>query len=416
MFTESRNAGRAVLSLGLALALALAGCAGTPKGMLSPVQTAGDGTSKVDLLVATTRAPTSAPGMLFSGERGPDVSLDRIVVSIPPESARKVGEVQWPKKVPGNPRTDFVTSDVERLDSTAARGWFRKTAGRKRQLLLFVHGFNNRYEESVFRFAQIVHDSGTDFAPLLFTWPSRGSVFAYGYDRESTNFSRDGLEKVLQEAVASPDVGSITVLAHSMGSWLAVESLRQLAIRQGKIPPKIDNVILASPDIDVDVFRKQMQDMGPDRPHFTIFVSRDDQALRLSRAISGGVDRLGSLDPTQEPYRSVFEKDDITVLDLTALRTGDSLNHSKFAESPEVVRLLGQRLIDGQTVTDSDTGLGQRLGSVLAGAAQSAGSAASVAVSLPISVFDPRTRENLGEQMGAVRQSVGNTFYSAAGH
>ena len=62
------------------------------------------------------------------------------------------------------------------------------------QVLVFVHGFNNRFEDAVFRFAQIIHDSRADVAPVLFTWPSKGSVFAYGYDRESANYSRDALE------------------------------------------------------------------------------------------------------------------------------------------------------------------------------------------------------------------------------
>ena len=54
------------------------------------------------------------------------------------------------------------------------------------QVLVFIHGFNDRFEDAVFRFAQVVHDSDAPVVPVLFTWPSRGSVLAYGYDREST--------------------------------------------------------------------------------------------------------------------------------------------------------------------------------------------------------------------------------------
>jgi esterase/lipase superfamily enzyme len=97
-------------------------------------------------------------------------------------------------------------------------------------------------------------------------------------------------------------------MAHSMGTWLAMESLRQMAIRDGRVAPKIDNVILASPDIDVDVFARQWTEMGEHRPKFTIFVSQDDRALAASRFISGDVQRLGQINPAEEPYRSKLEK------------------------------------------------------------------------------------------------------------
>lgn len=103
------------------------------------------------------------------------------------------------------------------------------------------------------------------------------------------------------------------------------------------------------------------------------------------------------------------------MLDLTKLKGGDSLNHGKFAESPEVVKLIGNRLIAGQTVTDSDVGLGERLGAVALGTAQTVGSAASVAVSTPIAIFDPNTRRNYNDQVDRFGNSIGNTVQSATG-
>ena len=62
-----------------------------------------------------------------------------------------------------------------------------------RRVLIFVHGFNTRFEEAVYRFAQIVHDARVDVAPVLFTWPSGGNVTDYVYDRDSAVYSRDAL-------------------------------------------------------------------------------------------------------------------------------------------------------------------------------------------------------------------------------
>lgn len=397
----------------LALALGVGGCGGRPVGVLTPSGSV-DGASKVDLLVATTRAPSDDPGILFTGERAPNLSVTEIVVSIPPEKNREVGQVQWPKKLPPDPSRDFSTVSVRPLEARPqTQAWLKAHLPTNRRVLIFVHGFNNRFEDAVYRYAQIVHDSSADVAPVIFTWPSRASIFDYNYDKESTNYSRDALEELLQRAASDPTVGEITLMAHSMGSWLTVEALRQMAIRDGRVAPKITDVILASPDLDVDVFGQQMQAMGKERPKFTLFVSRDDRALTVSRRISGNIDRLGQIDPTAEPYRSQLERAGITVLDLTALKGGDKLNHGKFAESPEVVRLLGNRLIAGQTVTDSDVGLGERVGAVALGTAQTFGSAASVAVSTPIMIFDPRTRENYDDQLRRLGQSVENTVGSA---
>nr|WP_246273053.1 alpha/beta hydrolase [Oricola thermophila] len=387
----------------------IAGCAGLPEGVLIPVDGDVPGTSRIPILVATTRAPSDDPGFLYSGERGPRVDLNEIVVSIPPDGNRRIGEVQWPRKLPPDPARDFATLSVAAVpDEAAAAAWFVANRKPNRRLLVFVHGFNNRYESAVYRFAQIAHDSRMEATPFLFTWPSRGSIFAYGYDKESTNYSRTALERLLTSASRHPEVGEITVLAHSMGTWLTVEALRQMAIRNGGVPHKIEDVILAAPDLDVDVFRQQLADMGPKRPRFTVFVSDDDRALQLSRRISGNIDRLGAIDIADPRYRELLEGEGIVVFDLTELRGGDRLNHSKFAQSPEVVRLLGERLIAGQTVTDQDIGLGEHIGAAAIGVTNTVGSAASLAVSVPIAIVDPATRDNLDDQADRLGQNLGN--------
>ncbi len=393
----------------------LAGCAGRPEGVLVPIgETLSPGTSKVNLLVATTRRPSESPGILFSGERDNLVAITDIVVSIPPEKNRKAGEVQWPKKLPPDPQKDFTTVSVTPVKTDVEQAvWIRKHMTKSRRVMVFVHGFNNTYEDSVYRFAQIVHDSSADVAPVIFTWPSRASVFDYNYDKESTNYSRDALEQILRAIAREPEVKDITVMAHSMGSWLTVEALRQMAIRDGRVNGKINNVILASPDLDVDVFGKQFLAMGKDHPRFTLFTSRDDRALAVSRRISGNIDRLGQIDPSSEPYRSNLEKAGITVIDLTQLKAGDGLNHGKFAASPEVVQLIGRRLVTGQTLTDSNVGIGDRLGAVALGTAQGVGSAASLVVTAPIAVFDPQTRKTYDEQIDRFGRAVGNTVGAA---
>jgi esterase/lipase superfamily enzyme len=363
------------------------------------------------MLVTTTRSHSSVPGEMFTGERGLTPAFADITVSIPPKNVRKEGEVAWPKRLPANPATDFATLKADELTRDEAKNWLSASVRKSpdHSVLVFIHGFNNRFEDSVYRFAQIVQDSGVHSAPVLVTWPSRGSLLAYGYDRESTNYTRNALETLFQYLARDPEVKEVSVLAHSMGNWLALESLRQMAIRNGKLPAKFKNVMLAAPDVDVDVFRSQIADMGKQHPQFTLFVSRDDRALAFSRRVWGDIPRLGSIDPEQAPYKQELEDNKIAVIDLTKVKAGDSLNHAKFAESPQVVQLIGARISEGQTLTDNRVGFGDQILAATTGTAAAAGSAAGLILAAPVAVVDQDTRDNYANQVAGLSGSKRGT-------
>ena len=361
----------------LVMAAALCAC-GRAEGVLLPVSDPPVGGQKVDMLVATTRAPSEKPGVVFTGERGDMLAYANVVVSIPPE--REVGSIQWPRQGPGDPAREFAVTSLSAVPASGVPDWLRAHSSGKRRVLVFVHGFNTPFDASVFRFAQIVHDTRSNWAPVLFSWPSRGRLFDYVYDRESTNFSRSDLAHLLRTAAQNSSVDEVVIIAHSMGAWLTVEALRQLALEKGQIPKKIKSVVLASPDLDVDVFDRQLTEMGKNRPQMYIFVSRHDRALRVSRAISGNVSRVGALDLTQEPYKSrLAELSGITVIDTSELRGGDALQHSQFATTPEMVQLLGAGLMAGDQTNDGTvTGVD---------AMQMMGNTVGSIVTAPITIF-----------------------------
>lgn len=393
----------------LALALLVGACGGRVRGVLVPEAVNTPGTSRVEMVVATTRAlDETHRGLMFSGERGLDASYADIVVSIPPDANRTRGDVQWPSRLPADPAREFVTVKADVIQKSEVRPVFDRlvAAHRPRRALVFVHGYNNSFEDAVYRFAQIVHDSGAPVAPVLFTWPSRGKLLAYNYDRESSTYSRDALEEVLTTLAKDPKVDEISILAHSMGNWVTLETLRQMAIRHGgRLPKKINVVMLAAPDVDVDVFRSQIADIREPRPQFILFVSQDDRALAVSRTIAGNVSRLGAVDPETEPYKSELERFDIKVIDLTKLKSDDPLNHGKFASSPEVVQLIGARLAEGDSVTAMNVSLGERIGQVTTGAAATVGQAAGLVLSAPVAAVDSGTRRSYGERV----QQLGGT-------
>src|SRR6516225_990977 len=344
------------VAAGLALALLCCACAGRPlQGVLVPNAQSADGATRVPILVATTRNRLIAdPGEMFGRDRASEVSYAAIAVSIPPDSARKIGEVQWPSARPGDPGHDFVTVSTEDLDRQSFNKALTATAKqtRRSRVLVFVHGFNNRFDEAVYRFAQIVQDSKAPAIPVLFSWPSRGlvSLAAYKEDVESANYSHNALQQLLGVIAHNRDVKEVTVLCHSMGCWPALEGLRAKSIHAGRAD-KFKNVLLVAPDLDVTVFRTAVYQMGKPRPRIALFVSRDDQALKLSKSIWGGSARLGDANPEEEPFRSEFEREGIMVFDLTHLQ-GNA--HSRaFEDVTSVMGMIERRLAEGQQMADS---------------------------------------------------------------
>jgi esterase/lipase superfamily enzyme len=404
---HSRRSFRLVV---LALAMCCGACASRPENVFTAQpNVAVPGASHVEVLVATTRRPVPVRGELFGGDRG-ELTFADIKISIPPDSGRKVGAVEWPARIPANPATEFTTLSADVLSKIEARKVFhqRVTANPTHKVLIFVHGYNNRFDDAVYRLAQIAHDSRTYAVPVLFTWPSRGKLLAYTYDHESASYSRDALETLLTSFVNDPSVSDVAVLAHSMGNWVTLETLRQMAIRHGRVPPKISNVMLASPDVDVDVFRSELASMGKNRPRLTLFVSRDDQALAVSRWVWGSSDRLGAVDPQSNPYRQFFRDERINVVDLTRIKTDDSLKHGKFAESPGVVQLIGRDLAKGQPITDEHLSLGDRLGAFTRGTAAAAGAAVGTVATLPVAAIDPDSRASVSDDIQEIERDAGS--------
>jgi esterase/lipase superfamily enzyme len=381
----------------------LAGCA-APTGLLKPVTSGAPNTSKVEMLVATTRMRTT-PAEMFSGERGPGLEFADIVVSIPP--VHQAGKVEKPHQIPGDPATDFVTLEpTHTIDKTQAAAVFRRLLrkGPTRHVLVFVHGFNNRFEDAVFRFAQFVNDSRAQVVPILFTWPSKAKWYKYGYDRESVEYSRAELESGLRFLAKDPEVGEISVLAHSMGNWVTLEALRQMAIRDGKVAEKIHNVILAAPDVGVHVAYKQIDQiyaLGARRPKFVLVTSKDDEALAISRRV-WGEQRLGSID---QPDESKLKREGIEVIDATKFRASDLFHHGKVFD-PQLASVIGQIFTPGQTLTGSRVSLGEKILQTTAGATASVGQAAGLVLTAPVAIVDPLTREQYGDQVDAFGQSV----------
>jgi esterase/lipase superfamily enzyme len=331
-------------------------CASRPlQGVLIPAAESAEGVSRVPILIATTRQQsTSDPGEMFNAEPASAISYARLDVSIPPDDSRKIGDIQWPASPPGDPHRDFVTVSAEYVDRPGFSTALATVAKAKRRskAMVFVHGFNNRFDDAAYRLAQIAQDSRAPVVPVLFSWPSRGvvSLSAYEYDRQSASQSAQSLEEVLDTIALAPSIKEITLVCHSMGCQLTMESLRLRSMRAGKIGAKVKNVVLVAPDVDFDIFREQMQQIGASRPRFALFLSQDDHALKISKSIFGGATRLGDINPEMEPYKSDLAHQKVLIFDVSHPE-GDP--HSRaFDDVRSVMGMIERRLAAGQQLEE----------------------------------------------------------------
>ena len=123
-------------------------------------------TTKPTLLVATTRkAVNGARAKPWFG----------------PDRAAKMSVARAKLTAPGDGRF-----------SLASIGLLGPAAG-MRDVLLYVHGFNQTFEMAALDAARLSDGIRFRGETMVFSWPSKAKLFDYGYDRESAMWSRDAL-------------------------------------------------------------------------------------------------------------------------------------------------------------------------------------------------------------------------------
>ena len=278
----------------------------------------------------------------LGGERGEALQFAQADVSIPP--VHEPGQIEWAARGNPDPNQHFVVRDGEEFVSQTdfMRAVRDAAPGGERQVIVYVHGYNTNFARVLYRVAQIAHDYGEDVPVVAFSWPSAGTLSGYVYDRDSMIYSRDDLEALL---VMLDRAGrDIVLVGHSMGTQLVMETLRQMSIGDNRaVLRDLELVALMSPDIDVEVFRRQAARVTPFPDDFYIMVSAEDQALNFSALLTGAPRRLGSIEDPAE-----LADLPVTVIELTDFSTsGDALGHDLAATSPEVIAMLNALFIDG---------------------------------------------------------------------
>ncbi len=329
------------------LVLLVSACGTPPNIVMVTRSTPAAGDRSV--FVATNRA---FEGQRFTATRESGVEYARFDVSIPP--VRDVGEVTWPGAGRPDPETDFLVTAAGMYSGPQAfrsdiRAALMARPAEDREVVLFVHGYNNNFASGLFRIAQMAHDYEARGLVGHFAWPSAGHPLGYVFDRESAVFSRDALETFLRDLTAA-GADRILLVGHSLGAYITMETLRQIR-RSGDdaVLEALSGVVLMSPDIDIEVFQSQARAVEPLPQPFVVVTSRGDRALRLSAGLTGRQNRLGNIGAPED-----VAEFNILLVDISAFRpgVGDWANHSTLATSPTLIQLLGSLPALGQREAD----------------------------------------------------------------
>jgi esterase/lipase superfamily enzyme len=182
---------------------------------------------------------------------------------------------------------------------------------------------------------------------LLFSWPSSNKLLDYIGDRESALWSRDALETTLESLLANPNVGHVHIVAHSMGSMLTIEGLRQIYARYtDRAADKMGAIVLAAPDLDIGIFSSSVGRMRRLAQRMTVVIAADDRALAVAGKVAGAT-RVGSAE------KAKLEALGLTVIDATGLGWG-ILNHDLFLYNGRVKELIARAITESKSAQRGD--------------------------------------------------------------
>ncbi len=215
-------------------------------------------------------------------------------------------------------------------------GLYALDENNEKNMLLFIHGFNNSFEEAVERTGCIASYADFKGVAVAYVWPSKENFLLYFKDRAVADWSAFMLQLFIVDYLLKSDAKYISVIAHSMGGEVFVKAYCGL-IDQAKSDKKlmsqmkkIKRIILASPDIDyitfLDFYLKKMRTLSPD---IYLYFSQTDSALKLSQGLQG-TERLGS---------SLVCNKEIVCTDTSSVNS-DFFNHATIASSKTVLEDL----------------------------------------------------------------------------
>jgi esterase/lipase superfamily enzyme len=298
-----------------------------------------------ELFFVTNRAPDIDGGRYFSPARG-DLSFGVTSIGIPP--GHLIGRHEEPSllKFEWSPDEhkhikvlDVLTLKREEFARRLRRAIEASQGGK---LMIFVHGYNEEFPEAARTVAQFAYDLNFDGPVVLFSWPSQGSLTGYTVDETNAEWAQADFVTLMTELLEKLPVQNIYLVGHSMGNRIIGRAMAALASDRLESDMLLfREIIMIAPDIDAEVFRKDMAPrLARTGIHVTLYASSNDRALMASKAFHG-YPRAG------ESGAGLVIVDGVETVDASGI-SGGLLGHSYFAEDRRIMEDIFALLQTGQ--------------------------------------------------------------------
>jgi hypothetical protein len=183
--------------------------------------------NSVEFVFATDRRRTfTTEPDIFGHERANSLTFGTMSVNVPPDPHHKIGHLELPSEFRlfgitfyrEDLRLDrhFLVKEAQVFDQNEFAKVVRSDPSHT--AIVFVHGFNTTFNQGALRFAQIVWDMQFKGTAVLYSWPSRGGLLNYLYDRDSALKSRPRFVELLHILQEQAEIQTLHILAHSMGN------------------------------------------------------------------------------------------------------------------------------------------------------------------------------------------------------
>jgi len=206
-------------------------------------------------------------------------------------------------------------------------------------VVLFIHGFNYTFDESLETTLRIVQRAKFPATPVAYAWPSQGKVSTYGVDYDMSEWTIDHLTDFIHDlAAVVPEGSHLHIVAHSMGDRALLLALARLNLSDARL----GQLILIAPDVDTRIFQELVRRAGTFQRK-TMYVSNHDLALQAAGFLHAGTIRAGD---ARKQYVLI---QDIDTIDMSPLQAG-WIGHSLYDYSQVIFDDLGE-VLEGKVVT-----------------------------------------------------------------
>ena len=220
---------------------------------------------------------------------------------------------------------DYVTTASREPAKKFAEAINAKLGRSGNSIFIWVHGFNTSFKGNLEQIAEFWHFAGTEGAFISYAWPSEFNLFDYDPDKAHALFSIRGFRLLLEFLAKYTDAHDINILAHSAGSPIVVETLRQMRLKFDELDSavvkkktKIGRVILAAPDMDLDAFINcSLDGWYQVAEEVNIYMSPEDLALDISEEHFEG-ERLGSIEEIEAEDIPALRRETVWTIDVSA--------------------------------------------------------------------------------------------------